>query len=46
MMKKHCYSILFMKLQSELKVVFINFQILPDIFKSLIALSVRLKQNQ
>ena len=26
--------------------MFINFQILPDIFKSLIALGVRLKQNQ
>ena len=46
MIKKHYYNILFTKLQSELKVAFINFQTLPDTFKSLIALSARLKQNQ
>ena len=46
MIKEHCCSILFTKLQSKLKVVFINFQTLFDIFKSLIALDVRLKQNQ
>ena len=45
-MKKHCCSTLFTKLWSELKVVFINFQILSDIFKSLVALSIRLEQNQ
>ena len=46
MMKKHHHSILFTKLQSELKIAFINFQILSDIFKNLVALNVRLKQNQ
>ena len=44
--KKHCYSILFIKLQFKLKVTFTNFQTLLNIFESLIALSVRLKQNQ
>ena len=44
--EKHHYNTLFIKLQLKLKVAFINFQTLPDIFKSLIALSVRLKQNQ
>ena len=46
MMKKHCCNILFTKLQSELKIVLINFQTLSDIFENLIALGVRLKQNQ
>ena len=46
MMKKHCCSTLFTKLQPELRVVFINFQTLPDTFESLVALSARLKQNQ
>ena len=45
-MKKHYHSSLFIKLQSELKIVFINFQILSDIFENLVALSVKLKQNQ
>ena len=46
MIEKHCCSTLFIKLQSELKIMLINFQILPDIFKSLVALNARLKQNQ
>ena len=46
MMKKHYHSTLFTKLQSKLKVVFINFQTLPDTFESLVALSTRLEQNQ
>ena len=46
MTEKHCYSILFIKLQFELKIVLINFQILFDIFKSLVALGARLEQNQ
>ena len=46
MMKEHHYSILFTKLQSELRIAFTNFQTLPDTFKSLVALSVRLEQNQ
>ena len=45
-MKKHCHSTLFTKLQSELRVVLTNFQILSDIFESLVALGVRLEQNQ
>ena len=43
MIKKHCCSILFTKLWFKLKIVFINFQTLPDTFKSLIALSAKLK---
>ena len=46
MMKEHCYSILFTKLWPELRVVFINFQTLPDTFESLVVLGVRLEQNQ
>ena len=46
MTEEHCCSTLFTKLQFELRVALINFQILPDIFKSLIALNVWLKQNQ
>ena len=46
MMEKHCCSILFMKLWSELRVVLINFQTLSDTFESLVVLNVRLKQNQ
>ena len=45
-MKEHCCSTLFTKLWPKLKVVFTNFQTLPDIFKSLVALGVKLKQNQ
>ena len=37
---------MFTKLWFELRIVFINFQILSDTFKSLVALSTRLKQNQ
>ena len=33
-------------MQSELKIAFINFQTLPDIFESLVALGARLEQNQ
>ena len=44
--KEHHYSILFTKLWPELKVVLTNFQTLPDIFESLVALGARLKQNQ
>ena len=46
MTEEHYYSILFTKLQSELRIMLINFQTLPDIFKSLVALGARLKQNQ
>ena len=46
MTEKHYHSILFMKLQPKLRVAFTNFQILPDTFESLIALGVRLEQNQ
>ena len=46
MTEEHHHSILFTKLQPELKIVFINFQILPDTFESLVALNVRLEQNQ
>ena len=46
MMKKHHHSTLFTKLQPELRIAFINFQTLSDIFESLVALSVRLEQNQ
>ena len=46
MTEKYHHSILFTKLQPKLKVALINFQILPNIFESLIALGVRLKQNQ
>ena len=46
MTEEHYCSILFMKLQPELKIAFINFQTLSDTFKSLIALDVRLEQNQ
>ena len=35
-----------MKLQLKLRVVLINFQTLPDTFKSLVALGARLEQNQ
>ena len=35
-----------MKLWLKLKIMFINFQTLPDIFENLIALNARLKQNQ
>ena len=46
MTEEHYCSILFTKLWLKLRVVLINFQILSDIFESLVALSVRLKQNQ
>ena len=46
MMEEHYHSTLFIKLQSELRVALINFQTLSNIFESLIALGVRLEQNQ
>ena len=46
MTEKHYYSTLFIKLQFELKITLTNFQTLPDIFESLVALSIRLEQNQ
>ena len=46
MTEEHCHSTLFTKLQPELRIALINFQTLPDTFKSLVALGVWLKQNQ